>query len=269
MNSKNLPLPMLSLALALSLVQMSFAADDAVGSLLARLYGGDRSPALFYSLEEQPPDPRTLPGLRAAFQRTKRQQDKELIAATLIRLGEKSDEYFNYLSALARDAIADAAPFFLKYDHGSAVRGAFDEGFLNWCALNHKVPKDTAAAEFGSYPAIIRMLAYSEDKRASDTFEDGLQSSNPLIVTYSVEGLGRLHEIDALPLVEKALERAQPGDRSTIAAPLVWFGVPQAESLLARFVPDVKTRDFVRRPIDLMKNIENERLLRRRAQSSK
>jgi hypothetical protein len=216
-------------------------------------------------LEGQPPDPRILPALESAFERGKTAEEKQWIAATLIRLGEKSSTYFEYLADQANEAISDRTPFFVKYDHGKSVSGEFDAGFLNWCAENHKNPREIAALQLNVYFNDVRILAYAQDPRALTLLRAGLESPNVLVVASSVEGLGRLHDAAALPLIEKSLDRAELADRTAIARQLCWFRVPQAERLFEKFVPNVEMRDYHRREIQMLQFSEENRALRRLA----
>jgi hypothetical protein len=239
-------------------------AQDSVSELLARLANGPFNKSTLYSLEGQPPDPRTMPALESAFDHSKTTEEKQWIAATLLRLGEGSRAYFDYLAGHAKEAIEDSTPFFVKYDGaGNAVQGEFDSGFLNWCATNHKDPREVAGIQFRTYLGSVRILAYAQDQRAAELLRSGLVSPNTLVVTYSVEGLGRLHDMAALPLIAKALDRVKAGDRAVIAEQLSWFRTPEAERLLERFVPDAQVRDFSRRQIQALQVSEANRLMRR------
>jgi hypothetical protein len=142
-------------------------AQDGISALLARLSSGDSSLSVLFSLESQPPDPRIFPALEAAFARGRTTEEKQWVAATLIRLRADSRTYFDYLAGLAREAVDDRAPFFLKYDAaGDPVRGEFDAGFLNWCAVNKKNAREVAKIQFGEYVNDVRILAYAQDARA-------------------------------------------------------------------------------------------------------
>jgi HEAT repeat protein len=248
----------------LSIFLPSLWPQDTVTSLLARLASGPFSESILYSLEGQPPDPRTMPALKVAFDQNKTAEEKQWIAATLIRLGDRSEVYFGYLADLAKDAIEDRTPFFFKYDNsGNTVEGQFDPGFLNWCAQNQKNPREVARDQFSVSLRNVRMLAYAQDPRSIELLRQGLESLNPLVVIYSVEGLGRLHDMAALPLIEKALERVKPGDRTAIAQQLCWFRTPDAERLFERFVPDSRLRDFSKHQIEMLQLLEANRVARR------
>jgi hypothetical protein len=260
-------------AIGLSLIAScvpSIRAQDAVSDLLVRLANATFSRSVLYSLEGQPPDPRTMPALRSAFERAKTAEERQWIAATLLRLGESSSTYFDYLADLAREAIEDRTPFFVKYDNvGTAVEGQFDPGFLNWCAQNQKDPREVARNQFSAYLTDVRALAYAQDPRAMKLLRLGLESPNALVVTYSVEGLGRLHDEAALPLIAKALERVKPGDWTVIAEQLSWFRTPEAERLFERFIPDPRARDFSRRQIQMLQLSEANRLMQRMSKPTK
>jgi len=205
-----------------------------------------------------------MPALKLAFEHGKTAEEKQWIAATLLRLGENSSTYFDYLAGLAKEAIEDRTPFFIKYDNaGNAIEGQFDTGFLNWCAQNHKDPREIARIQFSVYLKDVRMLAYAQDPRAVELLRLGLESPNELVVVYSVEGLGRLHDGAALPLIAKALDHAQNGARTAIAEQLCWFRLPEAERLMERFIPDPHVRDFSRRQIQMLQISEENRLMRR------
>jgi hypothetical protein len=251
------------LALASACVPTCSATDD-LSALIVRLANGESSQSILFKLEAQPPDPRTIPALKSAFEHRTTREEKQWIAATLIRLGESSPIYFDYLANIATEAVDDRAPFFLKYDNaGNPVRGEFDIGFLNWCAQNGKDPRAIGKIQFGSYISDVRILAYAQDPRGAQLLMRGLESPNPLVVGYSVEGLGRLHDAEAFPLIEKSLERGRSGDIVAIAQQLCWFRTPDAEKLFEQFVPDSHMRDFARRQVQMLQLSEENRALQR------
>jgi hypothetical protein len=205
-----------------------------------------------------------MPALKSAFELGKTTEEKQWIAATLLRLGENSNEYFDYLAGLAKEAIEDRTPFFIKYDNaGKSIAGQFDPGFLNWCAQNGKDPKAVAGVQMSVYLNDVQILAYAQDPRAVELLRLGLESTNVLVVAYSVEGLGRLHDLAALPLIAKAFDRVQTGDWTVVAEQLSWFRTPEAERLLERFIPDPLMRDFTRRQIQMRQLSETNSILRR------
>jgi hypothetical protein len=226
----------------------------------------DRS--VLYSIEAQPQSARTIPALTLAFRNREAKEDKQWIAATLLRLGETSKVYFQYLADYAAVVADDRTPFSLGYDAaGNSVRGEFDAaGFENWCALNHKDRREVAGIQLSSYPKDIQVLAYAQDRRSGELFKRALQSPNPLAVAYAVEGLGRLNETAAIPLISEAIDRLHTGDRLAIAMMLPWFTSPQAFQLMRHLVPDSGMEGSLRRMVDGQRLAELNRATRREGQ---
>jgi hypothetical protein len=83
------------------------------------------------------------------------------------------------------------------------------------------------------------------------------------VVAYSVQGLGRLQDVAAIPLIEKAWERLPADARRTIEMELPWYSRPEAEQLAVRLVPDPKTRDYDRRDVQRMQLLELQRVASR------
>jgi len=134
---------------------------------------------------------------------------------------------------------------------------------LNWCAQNSKDPREVARIQFSVYLNDVRILAYAEDPRAVDLLRQGLESPNELVIAYSVEGLGRLHDVTALPLIAKVFDRVKTGSWTAIAKQLCWFRLPEAERLVERFIPDPGMREFSKRQIEMLQLSEANRLTRR------
>jgi len=239
-------------------------AESSLESLLARLSEGPLDRAVLWQIEGHMPDARTIPALRKEFEKREVKQERQWIAATLLRLGEKSDRYFEFLSSYAKQAIDDRTPFFEKVDaQGRSIRGEFSAEFENWCALNHKDPRAVAAVELGTYPIDVVILAETEDPRANGLFRRGLESPNPGVVAYCAQGLARLQDLSALPLIAAAAERFAPGDRTAVAKQLPWYSRQEAEQLFARLVPIDSYRQHYRGEVQIAKSLELKRVLSR------
>src|SRR5271165_6534457 len=147
-------------------------AQAEVDKLLDQLAKGPLNQGDLWSLEAQPSDPRTIPALRAAFERRNDKKERQLIAASLLSLGDKSEKYFDYLAKFASEAVDDRTPFFIK------TRGEFTADFLNWCAQNGQDPKAIATLQTRDYPEDVAILAGVRDPRAIELFRRGLDSPN-------------------------------------------------------------------------------------------
>jgi hypothetical protein len=262
----------LTLALALALGEAfaccGISAADRLDSLLSRLSAGPVEQRDLLSLEEQPADSRTVPMLKEIFAKKTDKKDRQLIAATLLRLGENAAEYYEFLAGYAKTAIKDQTPFFLKYDRsGTAIRGEFSTEFQNWCATSGEDPKVIAGLQFVTYPEDLLILARVQDPRSRDLFRQGLESRNPLIVAYSVQGLARLNDVDAIPLIARAADRQKPGDKFAIAMNLPWYAGGEASQLLQQLVPDTSHRIRLAQQVQRVRLAERERTLHRQGQS--
>src|SRR5438552_1883049 len=91
-----------SIAIFISLSQFSSVLPNAGGQeqltdLLSKLGGKRLDKSVLYALEGHPPDHRILPALEEAFDHRQDKNEKQAIAVTLLRLGIKSDKYFDFL----------------------------------------------------------------------------------------------------------------------------------------------------------------------------
>jgi len=240
---------------------MSFAPRGAVGqddlaTLLGRLAGKGLDHSALIALEGHPPDPRIIPGLEAAFGGREAKDEKQWIAVALLRLGDKSEKYFDFLAGFVRVAVEDRAPFPVE------KRGEFTAEFQNWCANNGKDPQ-TAASQVAAYTRDGHFLAMGQDPRATDLFRRGLESPNVTVVAFCVEGLARLQDVAAIPLIAKAADRFPPGAWRAIAMQLPWFGRLEAYQLMERLEPDRRSREFQIDQVERTRLAEANRVLSR------
>jgi hypothetical protein len=110
----------------------------------------------------------------------------------------------------------------------------------------------------GEQPGDVLALARVNDIPSRDLLRNGLESPNPLVVAYSVQGLGRIQDWDAIPLIEKAARRLNPAEHLTLAMQLPWFTSPQADRLMRELLPDSNARDFFTREVRSLQAIEIE-----------
>ena len=216
-----------------------------IDDLLQKLTSKTLDPRTLSLLEAQPQDSRTLPALRSAFDSSTDKHDKQLLAVTLIHLGDRSDVYFNFLADFAKEAVNDRAPNFESYDQqGRPIRGQFSAEYLNWCAANGKDPKALAGVLFGAFPEDVHQLARALDPRALGIFRAGLESPNLSVVTNCVQGLGRLNDTASIAMIAKAAQRFPASTRSAISINLPWFSSPEALRLMEQLTPDVSQRQY-------------------------
>ena len=247
----------------LCLVLPTASSQDEVTELISRLNAKQFDQSVLVRLERHRPDPRIVPALAATFHHLQAKTEKQEIAVTLIRLGEKSDDYFEFLAAYVREAVEDRTPACLKYDsNGKEIRGEFSPEFLNWCASNGKDARSAAALQLGTYPRDTWALVRTGDSRAKELFRKGLDSPYGIVVGLCVQGLGRLQDVEAIPLIEKASQRL-PHAATAIAMALPWFQRGEADALMARLEPDQKSREYHKNAVQRLRAAEVEVLLKR------
>jgi hypothetical protein len=218
--------------------------QDKLSELLANLEGGSFDRSVLHALEAQPSNPKITEALETAFRRKTAKDEKQAIAATLLRLGNKAPKYFDFLAGYARVAVEDRTPSFIKVDsNGRSVRGEFSAEFENWCASHGENPKSVAAIQSGTYPQDLEALASVQDPRAREIFRKGLDSPQPLVVVLSVEGLGRLQDAAAIPLIAQASEHISEGTKLAVATKLPWFASAEADRMLEHLAPERKYRE--------------------------
>src|SRR5579872_5464807 len=102
---------------------------------------------------ERSRDPQLLPDLRQAFEDTKAKREKQAIARTLVRLGDKDIRYFEYLASFAKPAVESGAPMIFVYgSDGKAVRGVVNPEFQAWCRDHGLDPEQELVNQFKTYP---------------------------------------------------------------------------------------------------------------------
>jgi hypothetical protein len=146
---------------------------------------------------------------------------------------------------------------------GHEVRGRFSAEFENWCALNHKEPRSTAAEQLVTFMDDILMLAQTNDWRADTLFRKGLESPNPMVVAASVQGLARLQDFRALPLIADACSRFPKGALRAIAGQLPWYARMDAYRLMEKIEPDPKAREAQIAQVERSRDVEKQRIASR------
>jgi len=243
-------------------------AQGDLDGVLRRLSEEPLDGATLVQIESRPPDPRIIPALEAAFADKGAKEEKQKIASSLIRLGDRSGVYFEFLAAYVRLAIADRSPLFLEYDeHGRSIRGAISAEFENWCALNHKDQSEIIGRQLYGYPSDVLNLAQANDTRAVDLFQEALDSPYPGVIGFAVQGLGRLNAVSAIQRISDSVDRLHAGDRSVVASQLPWFAGGQAEQLLQRLVPIAAYRDRYRQDVQRQRDGELKRVLSRQGRA--
>jgi len=176
--------------------------------------------------------------LKNKFNESELDVHKSLYAALLINLGVNDDKYFEYLKNQADKIIVDDRPYpFARDEAGRRIRGEYTEEFKEWCNKNNKEIK-TCLSEWGHfYPATMRYLGLSKDKKFFEYLSAGLNNSNDAMVIASAAGFGMLGDKKAVPLIEESLKNAEGNVlRSYIAQSLFYIDDPYAHELAKNYM---------------------------------
>jgi len=197
-------------------------------------------------------DKRAIPALEKAFQKATDRIDKEGIAGSLVRLGDKNEIYCNFLAQYARAAVENDMPFPYEFDADGEIIGnpkdvpeKYAPDFLAWCKKHGEQTGSTAQQALYGLPVDLLALAATGDSRGSEILFRGLESRNYYVATFAARGLARLQDRRAIKPIIQACERA-PGMAEVIAEALVFFDDPEAQSAAARFIHNRKTLEAVR-----------------------
>jgi hypothetical protein len=129
-----------------------------------------------------------LSPLRQAFDETEGKREKQVIAETLIKLGDKDSRYFEYLAGFAKRAVESVAPAVLF------VRGIMNPEFEPWCRDHGLNVEQEIVNQLKVYPEDLMALVSARDARAIDILRQGLASRNPMVWILAVQGLSVLQD---------------------------------------------------------------------------
>jgi hypothetical protein len=185
-----------------------------------------------------------LPLLEEKFARTQNIYDKAHIASALVRLGDRSDLYWQYLVARAEAAIDNDAPDFMIYDaEGKAHAGPSPE-FASWAASHHLAQSEAGEEHVYWLPGVVGLLGITGDPRAVPLLRRALKSPNHMIQIAAAMSLAEMQEKDSVPLIIDACRQSPAEVASTIARALIYFDSPEAQSAADRFMPASMAKAF-------------------------
>ena len=201
-------------------------------------------------------DKRAIPALEKAFQKATDRIDKEGIAGSLVRLGDKNEIYWNVLAQYARAAVENDMPFPYEFDADGEIIGNVPEKyapeFLAWCKKHGEQTGSAAQQALYGFSVDLLALAATGDSRGSEILFRGLESRNYYVATFAARGLARLQDRRAIKPIIQACERAPAGMVKLMAESLVFFDDPEAQSAAVRFIHNPKALEVVRQKAKTM-----------------
>jgi HEAT repeat protein len=218
---------------------------------IERLASGSVDRGLLHSMLYHKQTPERIAALKEAFNRFTSDDNRSALAETLVRLGERENMYFMFLSTRFLKVLSDDAPFCMLYDErGKSIRAKTTPAFDNWCALHKVDPGEQSMKQLYEYPIETIRFAELQDPRAASLLGDALDSSNPLIVRRAVDGLALLGKSDMIDHILTSLSRFPHSASQLIGMGLVGFTDPRAITNFNRIIPSPATRAFAIRELE-------------------
>ena len=177
---------------------------------------------------------RAIPTLEDLFSRIQDLQTRDWIASTLVKIGDKNDTYWHFVTEQARESIESGAPDFQIYDSEGAASGKPAPEFVAW-AKAHNLTEESAEYE-SVFP--IGILGATGDRRAIPLLRRALLVPNHMAESVAASALAMLKDKDSMPLIVEACKRAPSNAKSAIALSLLAFRDPEAQSAAEPFLPE-------------------------------
>jgi hypothetical protein len=144
-----------------------------------------------------------IPGLEKVFARESDPWRRLVSAATLIELGSTEQQYWDFVEAAVRQAMAYRGPNPIKRsESGRMLDGKLSDEFIEWCAARNVDPiAYYGGMAYGDEARLFRVLAFFQDRRLIPLLREALQSNNPYVVRAAGKGLGERGDIEGLDLI--------------------------------------------------------------------
>jgi HEAT repeat protein len=178
----------------------------------------------------------TIPVLEKQFTNSSDPTIKGKIADALVRLGDKNNDYWDFLVKEATPAVESDAPPLVPSD---SQQGPSPE-FIAW-AKAHNVTTDSALGTMYQLSINVLFLAETGDPRGIPLLRRALFAPSFMTQAYAAEGLALAQDKDSIPLIIEACKRS-PTASLAIAESLVYFDDPRAQNAVDTYIP----KDFAK-----------------------
>jgi hypothetical protein len=186
-----------------------------------------------------------IPELKKQFSLSKDLITKGKIADVLIRLGDKDDLYWTFLTDNASVAINDSTPGLFSFDeHGKPAWDKLSPAFENFVRL-HGLSRETVTDnEMFTYPTAVAYLGETGDPRAIPLLRKALLSPNYMVEVEASRGLSEFKDGDSIQLIVDACKRAPALIAARIAKSLIYFDDPQAQAAAEKYIPADRLKEY-------------------------
>jgi hypothetical protein len=224
--------------------QTTQSQSDELATLIAKIKSGDFH-AGNVEMIAKANAVQAVPALEEQFGRATDYLTKGKIASALVRLGDRDDTYWNYLLQQATAVVDSNVPDTLYSEsQGKAMTAGSSPELKAW-AQTHNISVQTAGQDaVFEYPMKMEQLAEAGDPRGIPLLRRALQSRNYLLASWAAKGLAQIQDKNSIPLIIAACEKAPEGEGAVIAASLVYFDDPQAQSAFDKYVPKEYAKVF-------------------------
>jgi HEAT repeat protein len=180
-------------------------------------------------------DPAVIPAMRDAFDRETGTLARQLIAATLVRLGETDFRYFDYLARAALVAVNSDLPY---RDDSTTDTGPRHDEIRAWAQARGLSPMQAIRKSTIELPAAVEALGEAADQRSLPILLRGLESPNVLVVREAAFGLARLQDATTVEPIITACRRLDPAERPWVAKSLLYFRSRKAQRAAVAMIAD-------------------------------
>jgi HEAT repeat protein len=214
--------------------------QQSASQLVARYFQGPSYPLFVIRRLIDLADPRVMPDLRDAFFRESQALTRQSLAAALVRLRDPDSQYFDYLAAWARDAVASDLPYSCGSRRGATLEGRteFPLEFIAWARAHNLALSDALRRAVIELPAAVEALGEAADRRALAILLRGLSSPNGCVVRTSAFALARLHDTIAVELIIRACNTLRREERPLTAKALLYFNSSGAQRAAESIIAD-------------------------------
>lgn len=178
-----------------------------------------------------------IPVLEQQFAAAQDATVKGKIAFALVRLGDKSDIYWNYLAEQASLVVASDMPDPNNFDSQGKVIAGPSAAFTAW-AKAHKLTTEAAETLYGDYLHDLMFLGETGDPRAIPYLRQALLSPNFEFETVASLALTEeLQDKASIPLIIDACQRAPAEAARGMAIDLLRIDDPRARAGAEQYLP--------------------------------
>jgi HEAT repeat protein len=171
----------------------------------------------------------------SATTRKRIKEDKQAIAALLVRLGENEGPYYYFLQRFAEEAVNSDSPDVLEYDaKGEMIRGRISNSLKVWSVRRNISVEDEVVRQLKTYPSDLLYLISTRDRRALPILHRGLESPSSMVACTAARGLGAFGDLSALESIVRVADRSAAGRRRSLALSIADYKSPNILEELKR-----------------------------------